>query len=79
MLLAKDMNQTEYRLLDELIKLRKDKGLSQSDLAAKSGNKQQAISRIENKLISPTLKTICTILDVLDYDILLIPRESEFR
>ena len=66
-------SRMEYKLLAEL-EIRKKKGLSQSELAEKSGNKQQVISRIENKENSPTLKTICSILDVLDYDIQLVPR-----
>ena len=44
-------------MLSELMKLRKEKGLSQTELAEMSGNKQQVISRIENKENSPTLKT----------------------
>jgi len=67
-------SRMEYKLLAELLEIRKKKGLSQSELAEKSGNKQQVISRIENKENSPTLKTICSILDVLDYDIQLVPR-----
>ena len=69
-----DESRSEYKVLGELIKLRKEKGFSQVELAEKSGNKQQAISRIENKENSPTLKTLCTILDVLDYDIEFVPR-----
>jgi DNA-binding XRE family transcriptional regulator len=68
-------SRSEYRVLGELVKLRKEKGLSQVDLAKKTGNKQQAISRIENRENSPTLKTLCGILDVLDYDIQFVPRQ----
>lgn len=70
-----DESRTEYKLLGELVKIRKEKGLSQSELAEKSGNKQQVISRIENKENSPTLKTVCSLLDVLDYDVVLVPRQ----
>ena len=68
--------RTEYVVLGELVKLRKKKGLSQSELAKKTGNKQQAISRIENRENSPTLKTLCSILDVLEYDIVFVPRHE---
>ena len=71
-----NQSRTEYYVLGELVKLRKAKGLSQFELAEKSGNKQQVISRIENKENSPTLKTLCNILDVLDYDIQFVPREK---
>ena len=73
---AWDESRTEYQVLCELIKLRKSKGLSQVELAEKTGNRQQVISRIENKENSPTLKTICNILDVLEYDIRFVPREK---
>ena len=67
-------SRMEYQVLGELVKMRKEKGLSQAELAQKSGNKQQVISRIENKENSPTLKTLCGLLDVLEYDIQFIPR-----
>jgi ribosome-binding protein aMBF1 (putative translation factor) len=69
-----DSSRTEYRILGELIKLRKEKGISQIELAQKSGHKQQVISRIEKKENSPTLKTLCALADVLDVDIQLVPR-----
>ena len=71
-----DNSRTEYRIVGELVKLRKEKGLTQIDLANRSGNKQQAISRIEKHENSPTLKTLCNILDVLEYDIQLVPRQK---
>ncbi len=70
-----DESRTEYHILGELVRIRKAKGLSQTQLAEKLGNKQQVISRIENRENSPSLKTLCGILDVLDYDIQLVPRE----
>jgi ribosome-binding protein aMBF1 (putative translation factor) len=71
-----DDSRTEYFVLGELVKLRKAKGLSQVELAEKSGNRQQVISRIENMENSPTLKTLCGLLDVLGYDIRFVPREQ---
>ena len=73
---AWDSSRMEYNLLGELIKLRKEKKLSQEDIATKSGYKQQAISRIEKKEHSPTLRTICAYADALDVDIKLIPRQN---
>ena len=74
-----DESRTEYSVLGNLIKLRKEKGLSQAELAGLSGNKQQVISRIENSENSPTLKTLCSILDVLGYDIQFVPKEHAHR
>ena len=70
-----DNSRMEYAVLGDLIKIRKEQGLSQTELAEKSGNKQQAISRLENKENSPTLKTVCSILNALDYEIQLVPRQ----
>ena len=70
-----DESRTEYRLLGDLVRLRKEKGLSQVDLAELTGNKQQIISRIENRDNSPTLRTFCNILDVLGYEAILVPKE----
>ena len=73
---AWDSSRTEYRILGELIRLRKEKGISQVELAKKTGHKQQVISRIEKKESSPTLKTFCALADELDIDIRLVPRHS---
>ena len=70
-----DNSRMEYAVLGELIKIRKEKGLSQAELAERTGNKQQVISRIEKKENSPTLKTLCAILKSLDYEIQLVPRQ----
>jgi ribosome-binding protein aMBF1 (putative translation factor) len=72
-----DGSRMEYTVLGSLIKIRKERGLSQSELAEKSSNKQQVISRIENKENSPTLKTVCSILNALDYEIQLVPKERQ--
>lgn len=69
-------SRNEYKLLADLVKIRKEANLSQSDLAERSGNKQQVISRIENRENSPTLKTLCSILDVLGYEIRFEPKQS---
>ena len=70
-----DNSRMEYAVLGELVRIRKEKGLSQAELATKTGNKQQLISRIENKENSPTLKTVCAILNSLDYEIQLVPKQ----
>lgn len=74
---AWDESRPEYKILGEIIHLRKEKGLSQSELANLTGNKQQVISRLENKENSPTLKTLCSILSVLDYEIQIVPKTKE--
>lgn len=71
---AWDSSRMEYKLLGELIKLRKEKGISQEELAQRTGSKQQAISRIEKKEHSPTLKSICALAEALDVELQLVPR-----
>ena len=71
-----DNSRMEYAVLGSLVKIRKERGISQTELAEKSGNKQQVISRLEKKENSPTLKTVCSILDALDYEIQLVPRKQ---
>lgn len=64
-----DNSRMEYRLLGELIKLRKEKGLTQKDIAKITGSTQQRISQIEKHEKSPTLKTLCNLANALDMDI----------
>lgn len=42
-------SREEYRLIGEMIKLRRQEKITQSRLAELTGNKQQVISRIEKK------------------------------
>jgi len=71
-----EKTRTEYRILGELVKYRKQSGLSQSEIARKTGFKQQAISRMENKESSPSLKNFCLLTDALGLDIMLVPRNE---
>lgn len=68
---AWDESREEYRLIGEMIALRKQQQLTQSELAERIGSKQQVISRIEKKENSPSLKTFCNILDVLGYKLII--------
>jgi DNA-binding XRE family transcriptional regulator len=75
---AWDESRMEYRLLGEIARIRKEKGLSQKELAEKSGSMQQMISRIEKHEQSPTLKTLCSMANVLDVEIMFVPRKTNF-
>lgn len=72
---AWDGSREEYKLIGEMISLRKQKKITQSQLAAITGNKQQVISRIEKKENSPTLGTFCNILNALGYEIQIVKRK----
>lgn len=71
---AWDSSREEYRILSELVKLRKDNGFSQTELAQHAGLKQQVISRMENRENSPTLRTLCNLLDTLGYQLKIVPK-----
>jgi DNA-binding XRE family transcriptional regulator len=75
--LAWDESRMEYELMGELVKMRKAKGFSQSDIAKLIGKKQQVISRIENKESSPTLRTFCKIAEKLDCEVKLVAKSKD--
>ena len=62
----------EKELIDELINLRKEQNISQTQLAKLTGNKQQAISRIEKKEHSPSLKLFYSMINALGYDLKIV-------
>ena len=59
----------EQKLIDEIVHIRKEKSISQSDLAKIIGVKQQAISRLENKEHSPSLKLFYSMVHALGYEL----------
>lgn len=67
-----DESRTEYKLLAEFVRLRKEQKITQEELAKRTGNKQQVISRIEKRENSPTLKTFCGLLNTLGYDLKIV-------
>ena len=64
----------EEKLIDELVVIRKQQNISQSELARLTGNKQQAISRLEKKEHSPSLKLFYSMVNALGYDLKIVKR-----
>ncbi len=62
----------EKKLIDEIVSIRKEQNISQSQLAKLTGNKQQAISRIEKKEHSPSLKLFYSMANALGYELKLV-------
>lgn len=62
----------EKKLIDDIVKIRKEKNMSQRKLAELTGSKQQAISRTENKEHSPSLKLFYSMVNALGYDIKIV-------
>ena len=71
---AWDESREEYRLIGEMISIRKQKKMTQSKLAEITGNKQQVISRIEKKENNPSLKMFCNILNALGYELHIVKK-----
>ncbi|MDR2602453.1 MAG: helix-turn-helix transcriptional regulator [Spirochaetaceae bacterium] len=49
-------NKAEYRIIEEIITARREKNLTQKDLAELVGTKQSNISRLESGNYNPTLE-----------------------
>lgn len=70
-----DESREEYRLVGEMIQLRKQANITQNELANLTGNKQQVISRIENRDNCPSLRIFCNLLYALGYELQIVKRK----
>ncbi len=61
--------KSEYALIREVVKRRKELGLTQKSLAEKIGVQQQVISRFEREKHIPTLDNFLKMLKALDLEI----------
>ncbi|MGN0406566.1 MAG: helix-turn-helix domain-containing protein [Bariatricus sp.] len=73
---AWDESRAEYKLIGEMISLRKQEKITQKELAELTGNKQQVISRIERKESIPTIRAFSNILDALGYELRIVKKNS---
>ena len=69
-----DESRNEYKLIQEMIRIRKEQHITQTQLAQMTGNKQQSISRIEKKLVKPSLASFCKIINALGYDLKIVEK-----
>ena len=67
--------EREYQLIREIVKARKDQGLTQQELAELIGVKQQVISRFEREKHIPTLDNFLKILDGVGLELKLEKKE----
>lgn len=72
---AWDESREEYKLIGEMIRLRKAEKITQSQLAAITGSNQRVISRIERKESNPSLKMFCNILNALGYELQIVKKK----
>lgn len=50
--------EVEYAIMDEMLRLRVETGMSQSQLSAKTGITQPDISKLENGKANPSISTL---------------------
>ena len=60
-------------IIDELIELRKAKGLTQRELAKATNLAQPAIARLESKAATPQLDTLLKVAAALGCDLAVVP------
>ena len=67
-----------YRLAGALLLIRKQRGLTQKELAEKAGTTQTVISRLESASVKPSLETILKVAEALEaaVEVRLLPIES---
>jgi len=61
-----EMNEAEYRIIEEIIMARREKKLTQKDLAELIGTRQSNISRLESGNYNPTLDFLQKIASAMD-------------
>ncbi len=67
-----------YRLADQLVLLRKKRGINQQELASKAYTTQAVVSRLENATVKCSLETVVKLAEAMDavVEIKLIPKEE---
>lgn len=70
------LQELEYELLTNFIRIRKEKGLSQQQLANLSGVVREKIAKIENGLNSPQINSLIEILEPIGYTLKIVPIEE---
>jgi ribosome-binding protein aMBF1 (putative translation factor) len=63
----------EISLIGKMVEAREEKGLSQRELAKRSGVKQPAIARLESMKATPQIDTLFKVLHPLGYTIEIVP------
>jgi XRE family transcriptional regulator, regulator of sulfur utilization len=73
----RDVFARAYTLAADLIELRQRLGMTQQDLATRSGVAQSEISRIERGVVHPTDSTWVRLAAALDAEVRLVPSSAE--
>ena len=70
------INDSEFDLICEYIKLRNESNISQSELAKRIGIARSTIARMERNLHSISLGTFIKLLEAMDYKLEIIRKEE---
>lgn len=78
-LTSEELGESNFRaaLIGEIIKARKEKGISQKKLEELSGVKQPIIARMEKCITSPQVETILRVLAPLGKTLAIVPLENK--
>lgn len=68
-----------YRLFAHFLEVRRDSKVSQAALSKASGVDQAEISRIERGQANPTITTLMRLVQAMDYEVQLVPRQHHSR
>lgn len=69
--------ELEDNLIEEFILLRKDKKITQKELAEQSRMIRATVNRVERCLTSPTIGTMLKLLEPLGYTLKIVPLKKE--
>jgi len=61
-----ELNKTEYKIIEEIIMARREKNLTQRELAELIGTRQSNISRLESGNYNPSLDFLQKIASAMD-------------
>ena len=71
------INDSEFDLICEYIKLRNESNISQSELAKRIGIARSTIARMERNLHSISLGTFIKLLGAMDYKLEIVKKEDK--
>lgn len=70
------VSNNDVELIKRLVEIRAKEHVSQSELAAMVGSKQQVISRIEKNENSPSLKLFYSLVNALGYELHIVKKTN---
>ena len=70
------INDNEFDLICEYIKLRKESNISQSELARRVGIARSTVVRMEKNLHSISLRTFINLLNTMNYKLEIVKKEE---